>query len=96
MSRNAHLEDSSGVSPDRRILLLRAGLPSLIALAGVVLLIIGGSMNVGLGVTLIGVAFLVVLINAFVRLSFASENDRDKEEAARDYFTRTGRWPQDR
>jgi len=93
MSRIAHSGETSGILPGHRILLLRVGLPGAIALAGLVLVILGGYIDTGLGLTLIGISFVVVLVNAFVRLSFASEDDRAKEEAAREYFTRTGRWP---
>ena len=62
-------------------------------LAKLLLLILGGTIDIGLGLTLIGISFIVVLVNVFVRLSFASEDDRAKEEAAREHFTKTGRWP---
>ena len=93
MAKIAHSGDTSETLPGHRILLLRVGLPGVIALAGVVLLILGGTIDIGLGLTLIGISFIVVLVNVFVRLSFASEDDRAKEEAAREHFTKTGRWP---
>jgi hypothetical protein len=45
------------------------------------------------GITLIGVGALVWFANAMLRLSESSNRDRDAEEAARDYFSRHGRWP---
>ncbi len=74
--------------------LVRIGLPAAIAAAGVVLLIVGDSENdQGAGVALIGVALVVMLLNLFLRLSASSTSDREREEAAREHFDRTGRWP---
>ena len=69
--------------------LLRIGLPAAIALAGVVLLIIGGDTGTGAGVTLLGVSLLVILANGFVRLTLSSEREREQEE----YNRERGVWP---
>ena len=65
------------------LLLVRVALPAAIALAGVVLLIIGGDAEQGAGMVLIGVAALVVLANLFIRLALQSERDRERERRAR-------------
>lgn len=66
------------------LLLVRIGLPALIAAAGVVLLIVGGDAGTGAGIVLIGVAVLVVLANLFIRLAIDSEKDREREAARRE------------
>jgi drug/metabolite transporter (DMT)-like permease len=63
--------------------LVRIGLPAAIAVAGVVLLVIGGDAEVGAGIVLLGVAALVVLANVFIRLALQSERDREREEERR-------------
>ena len=73
----------------------RIGLPGAIALAGLALLIAGHGDVRAVGAALVGVAFLVVLANLYVRLSIASQRDRAREDEARREFTRTGRWPRD-
>ena len=74
--------------------LIRIGLPAAIAAAGVVLIIAGAGENEqGAGVALIGVAIVVLLLNVFLRLGVSDVSDREREEAARDEFTRTGHWP---
>lgn len=65
------------------LLLVRVVLPALIAVAGVVLVAVGGDSAQGAGIVLIGVAGLVVLANVFIRLAFQSERDREREEARR-------------
>jgi hypothetical protein len=66
------------------LLLVRVVLPVVIALAGIVLLILGGDSAQGAGIVLIGVAGLVVLANLFIRLGLVSEDDRRREQARRD------------
>jgi len=64
-------------------MLVRVGLPLAIALAGVILIVIGGDAAVGAGIVLLGVAVLVVLANLFIRLAIQSQDDREREERRR-------------
>lgn len=73
---------------------VRYGLPSLLILAGFVILFAvdgdlrwdGWSMFVGSGLALL-------LLNWLFRLGSKGDHDRDDEEAAREYFGKHGRWP---
>ena len=79
------------------LLLVRIGLPAAIAAAGVVLLVTGdGENEQGAGVALIGCAVMVALLNVFLRIGVADQRDRDREDAAREHFGRTGRWPDEK
>jgi hypothetical protein len=73
----------------------RVWVPVLIAIAGVVGIVIGhgSSSAAGAGVGLLIVAVIVWMINWMFRMSVESNRDRDREEAAREYFDRHGRWP---
>ncbi len=81
----------------------RLWLPVGIAAAGVVLVVAGQARSgsglndslAAVGVALIITALIVWMINWMFRLSVQSNRDREREEAARDYFTRHGRWPDD-
>ena len=64
--------------------LVRIALPAAIALAGAILIVIGGDAEVGAGIVLLGVAALVVLANLFIRLAISSQEDREREEERRD------------
>jgi hypothetical protein len=76
--------------------LIRIGLPAAIAAAGVVLIITGdGENEQGAGVTLVGCAVVVMMLNLFLRLGLRSGDDRRREEEARAHFGRTGQWPDD-
>ena len=84
---------------------LRYWLPSGIALVGLALIVVGHaayskstnshSLESATGVALLIVAVMVWLINWMYRLSIRSNIEREEEERARDYFERTGRWPED-
>ncbi|HLI59104.1 MAG TPA: hypothetical protein VKV21_05510 [Solirubrobacteraceae bacterium] len=83
----------------------RRGLPLVIGLCGVALIVVGGdtysslasprSVETACGVALLIVALMVWMINWLLRLGVASNADRDQEERAREYFDRTGSWPED-
>jgi protein-S-isoprenylcysteine O-methyltransferase Ste14 len=83
--------------------LTRIWLPAAIAVAGVVLIVIGHarvsaegdtrSIEAGAGVVLVGVGLMVWMINWLFQMSVSSNLDREREEEARDYFDRHGRWP---
>jgi heme A synthase len=74
----------------------RVWLPVAIAAAGVVAVILGGASDSVLsaaGVALILTALVVWMINWMYRMSVQSNRDREREEEAREYFARHGRWP---
>ncbi len=68
--------------------LVRVALPAAMALAGLVLIVIGGDVALGTGIVLLGSALLVVMANAMMRLSLQSEREREEEQRRRD----EGRW----
>ena len=81
----------------------RIWLPLAIAIAGVVLIIVGhGSVSTtgdtdsilaGAGVVALGIALMVWMINWLFRMSINSNREREQEERARAYFDEHGRWP---
>ena len=83
--------------------LTRLWLPLTIAVAGTVSIALGhGSLSSkstthalesALGVALLIVALIVWMINWMFRMSVDSNRERDREEAAREYFSEHGRWP---
>ncbi len=76
--------------------LTRIWLPAAFVVAGIVAIILGGSGSVGaMGVGLIIIALIVWMVNWMFRMSVESNRDREREEAAREYFDKHGRWPDD-
>ncbi len=93
--------------PPRALLLVaRIGLPVLILVIGVVMIFMGhgrytsvfanrDSLLSAVGVGFICIAAMIWLLNWLLRMSAESDDDRAKEEDARQYFLRTGHWPDD-
>lgn len=76
--------------------LTRYGLPAAILLAGVIAaIIIPGETGVDAIVGLTGVCACVVLLNLLLQLGARGDRDRDREAAAREFYDRTGRWPEE-
>lgn len=73
---------------------VRYGIPGIMVLAGIVLLIVspGGFGTEGFSMA-VGGGLSVYLINWLFRLGVSGDRDREDEEAARAYFDRHGRWP---
>jgi hypothetical protein len=77
------------------VISVRYLLPLGIFLLGCALLIIDGGGKIGwegffMGT---GAALAVLLLNWFFRFGASGDRQRDAEEAARDYYSRTGHWP---
>jgi hypothetical protein len=84
------------MQPGRFLLLLtRLWLPVGIAVAGIVAIVVGHGTDstAAAGVGLLIVALTVWMINWMYRMSVDSNRERDREEAAREYFAAHGRWP---
>lgn len=73
---------------------VRYGLPLLLTAVGVWLLETQTVKWGGLGVMLIGTAVIVLMLNLLFRLSITSNNERSREEQAREYYDRHGHWPE--
>jgi hypothetical protein len=76
------------------LLTVRYGLPVAIFLLGIAFLIIDpGSDGLGGFIAATGAALAVLLLNVLFRAGVAGDRERDEEEAARAYYDRHGRWP---
>lgn len=80
---------------ERELLIgVRYVLPALIVVGGLVPILVSDSSSAlhgGLGI--IGAGIAVWLLSFFFRIGASGERERDAEEAAREYFDRHGRWP---
>ena len=78
------------------MLSLRYGLPAVLVIAGFVILAVvddpirwdGWAMCVGSGLS-------ILLLNWLFRYGAKGDQERDAEQAAREYFSAHGRWPDD-
>jgi hypothetical protein len=73
---------------------VRYALPALLFLVGVVLFVIDPGTNGIHGLAMAaGAALSLLLLNWLYRVSVDGSADRSREEAARQFFDRHGRWP---
>jgi membrane-bound ClpP family serine protease len=73
---------------------VRYVLPALLFLGGIVLLVLEPSTTGLEGLAMAtGAALSVLLLNWLFRAGVQGDRERAQEEAARDYFARHGRWP---
>jgi hypothetical protein len=84
--------------PNARVLALtRVGVPVIIAVVGLVMIVIGhGGTNSPVavaGLCLMGVGLMVWMLNWMYRMSVESNEEREVEERARDFYTAHGYWP---
>jgi len=75
------------------VLAVRYGIPAAFIVAGQVVLIATGDAVNWAGFT--GAGLAILLISGLIRLGNEGDKEREREEAARDYFSRHGRWPDD-
>jgi len=71
--------------------IVRYGIPAAFVVVGFVVLAATGDWVSWAG--FVGAGFAVLLLNFFYRMSVEGESDRDREQEARDYFDKHGRWP---
>jgi hypothetical protein len=72
---------------------VRYVLPAAIVLAGIVVMSFGGETELEGGAGIVGAGLAVFFLNWLVRLGAKGESEREAEDAARDHFSRHGRWP---
>lgn len=80
--------------PTNTMIAVRYVLPAVIALIGIVILAVEPTL-LGLEgfVLFVAAASSILLLNVLHRIGVSGEQDRYDEEAAREYFDRHGRWP---
>ena len=72
---------------------VRYVLPALVVLAGVVVMTLGGETDLEGGASIVSAGLAIYLINWLFRTGAAGDREREAEDAAREHFDRSGRWP---
>ena len=73
------------------VLAIRYGIPALFIIAGQIVLITTNDAVNWAGFT--GAGLAILLIGVLLRIGTEGDRERDREEAAREYFDKHGRWP---
>ena len=92
MVRRAKRFDAGGMPLPLQF--VRYGLPALLILAGfVILFTVDGAIRWDGWAMCVGSGLALLLLNGLFRLGAQGDRERDAEQAARDYLTAHGRWP---
>jgi hypothetical protein len=77
--------------------IVRYGLPAALVLAGFVVLIVAPESTRYEGFAMcVGAGLALALLNVLFRIGAQGDKERDREDAARDYFSEHGHWPDER
>jgi hypothetical protein len=72
---------------------IRYVLPVVGVIAGLIVMALGGETNVEGGAGIIGASLAIYAVNWLYRAGVDGDTAREQEEAARDYFSAHGHWP---
>jgi hypothetical protein len=75
------------------LMLVRYVLPAAVVIAGIVVMSMGGETDLEGGAGIVGAGIAIFFVNWLFRVGASGERERDAEDAAREHFDRTGRWP---
>ena len=72
---------------------IRYGIPLVLFVAGTIVTATAGGVGVAAGALFFSAASAVLLLNVLYRIGVEGDKERDREESAREFFDRHGRWP---
>lgn len=88
---------SESASPEAKptwvLVAVRYVLPVAVSLAGIVIMSLGSESDLEGGASILSAGLAIYFINWLFRMGADGDRERDREDAARDYFDRHGRWP---
>ena len=73
---------------------LRYVLPALVTLAGLVVMAMGSETDLEGGAGIVSAGLAIYFINWLFRIGASGDREREREQAAREYYARHGRWPE--
>jgi hypothetical protein len=72
---------------------IRYGIPIALFVAGAIVTATAGRVGLAAGALFFSAGSAVLLLNVLYRIGVEGDKERDREEAAREYFDRHGHWP---
>ncbi len=72
---------------------MRYVLPTLVVIAGLVFMAMGSENDLEGGASIVSAGLAIYFVNWLFRIGAKGDRERDAEQAAREYFSRHGRWP---
>ncbi len=75
------------------LLAIRYGIPLVLLIAGTIVSATAGGVGIAAGALFFSAASAVLLLNVLYRIGVEGDKERDREESAREFFDKHGRWP---
>jgi hypothetical protein len=72
---------------------MRYGIPLALFVAGAIVTATAGRVGLAAGALFFSAGSAVLLLNVLYRIGVEGDKERDREEAAREYFDKHGHWP---
>ena len=72
---------------------IRYGIPLVLLIAGTIVAATASGVGIAAGALFFSAGSAILLLNVLHRMGVEGDKERDKEEAAREYFDKHGRWP---
>jgi hypothetical protein len=72
---------------------IRYGIPLMLLIGGTIVTATAGHVGIAAGALFFSAASAVLLLNVLYRIGVEGDKERDREEAAREYFDSHGHWP---
>jgi hypothetical protein len=77
----------------RALWAFRYALPTLVTLAGAVIMAFGSEVDLEGGASIVSAGLAIYFVNWLFRIGVEGDREREREDAARAYFDQHGRWP---
>lgn len=78
------------------MIFIRYILPGAGFVAGLIVMALGSEADVEGGAGIIGASLAIFAVNWLFRAGVKGDREREREDAAREYFDEHGRWPDER
>jgi len=75
------------------LLAIRYGIPLVLLIVGTIVTATAGRVGIAAGALFFSAASAVLLLNVLYRIGVEGDKERDREETAREFFDKHGRWP---
>ena len=72
---------------------IRYGIPLVLLIAGTIVSATAGGVGIAAGALFFSAASAVLLLNVLYRIGVEGDKERDREQSAREFFDKHGRWP---
>jgi hypothetical protein len=72
---------------------LRYALPTVVTIGGLAIMALGGENNLEGGAGVVSAGLAIYFVNWLFRIGVEGDREREREDEAREYFSRHGRWP---